>query len=233
MKRMILVLIITTTLSRTASSAQIVLSAWDFASLSAAPGTPAILPATLGSGMMDLSAFSPDSPVERTAFSGAGNENIFDGAETGSGTALTLRGDSANGSSLFVEFSMFGYQSLTLSFATRGTASGFSTHEWAYSQDGLSFVPHGSNTAVQSSAWSTKTVDFSDVPLLNGDPTVWLRLTVDGATSVSGNNRFDNFQLLATPVPEPSEYVLFASVVLVGFAVWRRRRRHLRLCVQE
>lgn len=231
MKRTILSLFITLSLSTSATSAQIVIAAWDFSSLSAAPATQSMVPATIGSGMIDLSAFSADSPTERTAFSGAGSENIFAGAESGTGSALALRGSTANGRSLFLGFSMEGQESLALTFATRGTSSGFSSHQWAYSSDGLSYIPHGGNTAVNSGSWTTRTVDFSGVSALNGDPTVWLRLTLGGASSVSGNNRFDNLQLLATPVPEPSEYVLVASVVLLGYAVWRRRRtRPTNLC---
>ncbi len=205
MKQIILSLITTLSMSlaTAALSAQVVVAAWDFTSLSAAPGTPSNLSATIGSGTIDLSAFSADSPVERTAFSGAGSENSFVGAESGTGTSLALRGDTANGNSLTFGFNMQGFESLLLTFATRGTGSGFSTHEWAYSPDGLSFVPHGANTANPSSSWVTRSVDFSDLSVLNGDPTVWLRLTLAGATTAIGNNRFDILQLLATPCTEP------------------------------
>jgi hypothetical protein len=56
-------------------------------------------------------------------------------------------------------------------------------------------------------------------------------LTLDGATSASGNNRFDNIQFDASPVPEPAEWGLICAVGLLGVCglhTWRERRRSQR-----
>ncbi len=83
----------------------------------------------------------------------------------------------------------------------------------------------GVNTASRSTSFATATVDFSSAPGLNNATAAYLRYTLSGATSASGNNRLDNIQFNATAVPEPSTLALGVLGGLAGLAgvLWRKR----------
>lgn len=203
------------------------IAAWDFKGVVAAPSTPATFAATAGSGSLDVSLFSPTLPTQRTSFTGAGSVNTFTGAESGTGTALGLQNNSANGKSIVFSLNMSGFQDLILTFATQGTASGFNNHQWRYSNDGTAYTAlSGNNTAVTVSGFVIKTVDFSSISALDNDNTIFIELIVSGATASSGNNRFDNVQFNATAVPEASTWVagLGLSLGMLGTFVRKHRK---------
>jgi hypothetical protein len=99
---------------------------------------------------------------------------------------------------LVIKFSMTGYENPILTFATRGTSTGFSTHQWSWSTDNVSYTNFGTNTANTGSTFTVKTLDLSAINSVDNVATVYLKLTVSGATSASGNNRLDNFVINAT-----------------------------------
>jgi len=218
----------------TPAHAQGILAAWDFKDMSATTSTsatPATISATVGSGTIDVSAFGLGSPQgtspERTAFTGT-TDNSFPGGDTSSSlpsqAALALANNSANGKSVIISFSMLGYMDLEVSFATRGTSTGFNIHTWAWSTDGSTYTTlDGNNTATTGTSWLVRTVSFSGTGL-DDALNAYLRLTVEGATGASGNNRLDNIQLRGAPVPEPSSFILGALGLLIIFAAHRRRR---------
>lgn len=132
-----------------------------------------------------------------------------------------------NGTYIELRFSMAGYEDLEISFATRGTSTGFDTGVWSYSADGVSYTQFGSNTATRSTAFA-QVAPFG-TPALDNVATAFLRYTLSGATSNSGNNRIDNLQLTATisAVPEASSF-LFGSLIAGVFGVGYVGRRVLR-----
>lgn len=206
------------------------IDAWDFAGLAAttaSTATPASINATIGSGVLDVSAFNLGSPQgtnpERTAFAGS-TLNAFSGGDTGAGMALAIANMSANGKALTFSFSMNGYQDLSLSFATRGTATGFDTGTWSWSTDGVNYTTlTGVNTATRNTTFAVQTVDFSSVSALDNAPNAYLQYTLSGATTSGGNNRLDNVQFNAMVVPEPSTLALAAVAGLLLAAGARRR----------
>ncbi len=209
------------------------LAAWDFAGLPATTTTtftPDTTTATVGAGAIDLSAFGLGTPQgtapERTSFGGS-TLNAFPGGEVVAGQALALASSTANGKSAIFSLSLLGYESLEVSFATRGTGTGFNMHLWSWSTDGITFTPlAGNNTAVTTSTFEVKTVDFSVASGLNNAVTAYLMLTVSGATSTSGNNRFENIQFNAEPltVPEPSVGAILGGFGLLVMLMAARRR---------
>lgn len=118
------------------------------------------------------------------------------------GRDLALRNSTSNGNSLVFKLSTIGFQNLVLTYAFKRTATGFNNCEWSYSTDGANFTPVITKTytaAVSYGAETVETVDMSGVTALNEQATVYVKLTVSGCTSGSGNNRIDNVQFNAYP----------------------------------
>lgn len=138
------------------------------------------------------------------------------------GGALAIIGSGQNTRHVDFDFSSAGYSSLSVSYATQRTGTGFNSQAWSYSLDGGStFNPLAtfSGSAIPSS-FGVET--FSLVPALDNQASAILRLTVDGASSTSGNNRIDNLTIAA--IPEPSVYAGAIGMIAFSFAAWRRRR---------
>jgi hypothetical protein len=188
---------------------------WDFHELATSTITPYSLPATVGSGTIDLSAFSNVPTITLTNFAGS-TINVFAGGDQTAGGALSLQGVAANGLAVKFAFSTQGYQNIDLSFATRGTSSGFDLHAWSWSLDDVQYTDFTSFAANKTSTWSTEDVNFSSVSALNNAPTVYLKLTLSGATAATGNNRLDNLQITGTDVPEPVGLLALGALMLLG-----------------
>jgi uncharacterized protein (TIGR03382 family) len=114
---------------------------------------------------------------------------------------------------------MSGYQDLAVSYAVRGTSSGFTTHIWAWSTDGVSFTDFGSVSGTNVSTYFVATLNT--LTALDNASTAFLRLTFTGATTSSGNNRLDNIQFNASAIPAPGAIALLG---VAGLAAGRRRR---------
>ena len=155
----------------------------------------------------------------------AGNEiDAFSGTvindpreTTYAGSSIALVGGtalSANGKSIIFKFSMTNLINPIITFATRGTSSGFSTHQWAWSTDNVTYTDFGTNTANTTTTFLSRTLDMSAIDQVDQAATVYLKLTVSGATNASGNNRIDNFVINATQ--QNSDKTLNLSVLLEG-----------------
>lgn len=112
------------------------------------------------------------------------------------GNALSLVGNANNGHYVELVFSTFELEAIEISFATRGTATGFNTHQWMYSFDGIHFEAFGENTANTTASWQLKHVALPAVA--DNQEMVFVRVYFDGATGSSGNNRIDNLQINGT-----------------------------------
>jgi hypothetical protein len=142
-----------------------------------------------------------------------------------SGGSLSLqRGPDGNGTFVQFEFSMTNLEDLSITFATRGTATGFDSSIWSYSTDGLTFtvLPGAPNTATRETSFAlAPEVNFGS--FLDNASTVFVRYTLDGATSDAGNNRLDNLRLDATVVPEPRGLLALGALGLLGWNFLRKR----------
>jgi MYXO-CTERM domain-containing protein len=129
----------------------------------------------------------------------------------------------ANGGWVQFAISTSGYTNLVMSFAGRGTSTGFGSVNSAVntvqtSTDGVNFANF---TTYESRQTSFQTYTFNFGAGLNNQSTVFVRLRLDGATSGNGNNRIDNVQFNATAIPAPGALAL---VGLGGLVAARRRR---------
>lgn len=230
------------------SFAQVLLAGWDFqtatnggTAIAAAPNTPTAILSNLGTqagtaalyanGTNGSSSWTTATTNNQiTSFAGtalnagAGFSTITSGAAS---LGLVNGGSSGNGKALTFTLSMTGYEELIISYASQATGTGFNANQWSYSLNGSTFTNFGSTI---SPAASFSSITLSALSAVNGASAVWLKYTLSGATSGSGNNRLDNIQFKATAaaaaVPEPSTYAaIFGAVVLVGAAIHRRRQR--------
>ncbi len=198
---------------------------WNFNGLSittaSSPGSggvPTSLASDFGSATLSLTPWT--GLVDD--FSGS---TINEELSSGAGPSLSLVGNTGNGSYIQFSFSMENLESLEVEFAVRGTSTGFNSGLWSYSTNGTDFTGFGSNTASTSTTFGT--AGPISTTGLDNVTTAFLRYTLAGASSTSGNNRIDNLTLSATyaaPVPEPSAYAALAGVLVIGLAMYRRRR---------
>lgn len=191
---------------------QINIASWSFDALTAAPGTSNVIAAdygeqsgtayvyldgTNGSSLWTSEATSP----ELTTFGGS---TLNDPRPTvNAGNALAIANNSANGKAIVFKLSTTGYENIAVSFATRGTGTGFNSHAWSWSTDNVTYTPFWDNTVNNSSTWTVRSTDLSSVTDLNDQATVYLKLVVDGATAAAGNNRIDNFVFVGTELAGP------------------------------
>lgn len=181
------------------------LAVWTFDILAGNPGTPSSLSANLG----------PQSGSAYMYLDGTNGSSVWTNnqRDSGNGNALNdprlpnIPGDAyrlnptnalgANGKMLVLKFSMTGFENPKLTFACHGTATSFS-HQWAYSTDGVSFTNFGTDTKNLAGNWQLRTLDMTALNMLDNATTVYLRVTVSGATNSAGRNRFDNIKLTAS-----------------------------------
>ncbi|MGA0848654.1 MAG: DNA/RNA non-specific endonuclease, partial [Chthoniobacterales bacterium] len=210
----------------TVSPAQTLIAGWDFqttanggTAVAGAPATPKIYTANFGSGTIYLDGsngssdwFVPASGTTNTELNGFGGTDVNAtrglSAVTASPSALALIGgasSAANGKRAVIKFSMSGRANLAVTYAAQRTSTGFTSQTWEYSPDGVTWTPLATldSTTITSSFASTGVITLPAVTALDNAPEAYLRVTVNGATATSGNNRIDNIQLVAGDYASP------------------------------
>ena len=193
---------------------------------------------SLGAGTLSIGGGSP-TITYNTVNAGTANGVVgtFAGTTTNAigadpvGGALSLQGAvgganaspvTSNGGYFQFNISMTGLKDLIVTFATRGTGTGFRNGQLSYSTDGVTFTNFGTSwDGGGSSTFFLVTKDMTGVSALTNAANVAVRLTLTGATGGGGNNRVDNIQFNATPIPAPASIALMG---LGGLVAGRRRR---------
>lgn len=129
--------------------------------------------------------------TEAYSFSGTSSNSLNGDA---SGGSFVPRGGSDqvnNGESFTISASTAGLDEIYVSWANRGTSTGFDSREIQYTTNGTDWISKETMSGTLSD-WEVVTVDFSDIPEVNDNPDFAVRVILSGATSDAGNNRFDN-----------------------------------------
>jgi endonuclease I len=160
--------------------------------------------ADVGAGTLSLANFDTASTggVYTTIESFAGNVLNDIAVPQVAGGSLSPEGGSPttnNGMSIILQVSTVGFQNIIVSWAQRGTSAGFNSRAFAYSTDGVNYTTFATDTGALTSTWVLKSYDLSAIDALEGDSSVYFRITLNGATAANGNNRFDNILIQGTP----------------------------------
>ena len=131
-----------------------------------------------------------------------------------------------NGVILELHVNTAGYQNVHISWAWQRNDTGFNDDLIQESMDGTTFTGF-SFASIQTNFFGGH--DSSGAGnLFNNNPNFAVRITLNGATSETGNIRFDKIVVTGTPtVPEPATMLLL-SMGLAGAAAEVRRRRRAR-----
>ena len=122
-----------------------------------------------------------------------------------SGKALGVGGNGSNGYSVVFEIHTTGFQDIMVAYDVRPTSTGPKTVVWAYSTDGVNYTDQETlnygedGLNLTNNSYHSLSVDFSSVADINGQETVYIRATFDGATNATGNNRYDNIHFTGVP----------------------------------
>ncbi|WP_299437124.1 ExeM/NucH family extracellular endonuclease [uncultured Rhodospira sp.] len=149
---------------------------------------------------IDVSGLVGDNFETGTADNWGSYSGTADNRPSGTyaGGSLSVVGDDNNGSAFAIRADLSGWEDIEVSWAQRGTSTGFSARTVEVSTDGVTFTEVYSDSGALSSSWTIETADIG--ALLDDAENAIIRFTVDGASSNSGNNRFDNIQLLGAPL---------------------------------
>jgi len=196
------------------------IAGWDFQTtttggtkVTAAPDSPLVYTANFGYGTIYLDGSngsstwtSSSSNPQVTGFGGTAiNTGNGLSTVTGSPACLGLANSTANTKTVAFKFSMTGKKNLSVSYAAQRTSTGFASHKWEISTNGTTWTEVETISSLPS---SYEIITLNPITALNNTETAYLRLTVAGATSSTGNNRLDNIQLNAlgesTPAITPS-----------------------------
>lgn len=192
-----------------ALQAQSLIAGWDFqttanggTAILSAPNTQTVLQANFGNGTIYLNGTNgagswstATSGNQLTAFGGS-SLNLGSGFATAttSPACLAVANTTANGKAMVIAFSMSGLSNLVVSFATQRSGTGFTSQVWEYSTDATNWTLAQTISTINTS-FTTQTL--AAISALNNASTAYLRVTFNGATGGSGNNRIDNLQLNA------------------------------------
>jgi hypothetical protein len=149
---------------------------------------------------------------------------------TTSPAALALLNTTANNKIIVFKFDMTGYKDLVVSLAAQRSNAGFTSQTWEGSSNGTDWSSIGTLISGTVSGTITASYATSGILTLNSysgidnASTAFVRVTFEGATSDSGNNRIDNIQFNATAVPEPTSGLLIGLGTLACVALRRDRR---------
>lgn len=194
-------------------NSQTLIAGWDFQTTSNggtavdfAPNTPNVFVANFGVGTLCLDGSNGSGSWlktipgnEITAYSGCFlNAGPGFSTNTKGAAALGILGginDSANGKHIVFKFSMNGKCKLIVNYIIQRTTTGFTSHSWDYSRDGITWT--NLQTITDLPLWSLGLITLDTINGLDNAETAYLRMCPYGASEAAGYNKMDNIQFNA------------------------------------
>ncbi len=134
--------------------------------------------------------------------------------DTGATKGMIIRGTS-NGAQAIWSVPTLGFEDINVSWAQKGDTDGFNSRVIDYSTDGgISWHNFETQTGSLSGSWEVAVVDFSAIADVDNIAGFQFRITYSGATGDTDKNRWDNFFVQGTAVPEPASLGLLGAGVL-------------------
>lgn len=181
-------------------------------------------PTINGKKWSDHSSQAPTSdPAGFGAFVGY-SLNAVSGDADGNSLLLLNTGGNMRDRYITLSLSSAGYESLSLSYATRLTNSVTSSQVWTYSTDGINFSSLSTVSPTANGNAQLVNLDLSTLSgsALNNQSAFYLRLTYT-SSNAQGSQAIDNIQLNGVAIPEPS--ALAFAVAGLGIVLVRTRAR--------
>ncbi len=184
------------------------ITSWTFDSTLGAPNTPLIIEADINYTPSPAFMYFDGTHGSSIFITGqSGNQlNAFPGTIIGdprianavSGQSLALVNETANQKSFVLQFSGKYWEDFIITLACRRTLTGFYKHVWEWSIDGQNYDTLPANTVPEEILiFELQTIDLQNIEELNRQDSIFIRVTLDSASSNSGNNRFDNITIHA------------------------------------
>lgn len=111
-----------------------------------------------------------------------------------------------NNKAFVIKTSTLGFNNISIDYVVRRPSTGFTKNSWYYSTDGINFTFLIDFTAFIGTSETLASIDFTSISEINNKPEVYFKVVLDGATSNSGNNRFDNINIKGTALPTPIDW---------------------------
>ncbi len=105
-------------------------------------------------------------------------------------------------------------ENIVLTYATQRTSTGFTDQAIWYSLDGgQNYTLFTTITSIAES-WEVKQIDFTSITGANDNPNFMVKIVLTGASSESGNNRFDNISFFGDEEDvNPVELASFTATI--------------------
>lgn len=186
------------------------------------------LPATQGillqSGTQDAVKRAIGTKDRLAGGTQTGRNELGDRDTTGRGVGLSLLAGDTQTFSFKLNTVGVDFGQITTLFHLATTGGSTATIDWSYKIGAGPVVDAGIADTVVSGGYQAYTVDFSSIASLASQPEVYLVGAITNSVSAAQQTlRFDNLAIYGV-IPEPSTYAAFAGLVVVGFAMLRRRR---------
>lgn len=174
-------------------AAQNTIAYWNFNDDGFTGNWPQPIAATLGEANITYNF------LQAVSFGGTGINGL--GNETSGGSFCPQGGtnNDNNGRWLLLSLPTLTVSEMTLTYATRRTSTGFTTHEVQYTVDGDNWVTRQIlDISGYANTWNTSQVEeviFTGISGMTNNDDFAIRIVLDGASSNLGNTRFDNMLL--------------------------------------
>ena len=156
------------------------------------------IPANIGTASISYTFTQAVSFVGTTINGIVGEEN------GGSLSPLGGTDNVNNGEHFTMYIPTTGYENIVLSYPTRRTSTGFNTQEIKYTVDGENWLTKEIiDITTFENNWvlgQLILVDFTETAGVNDNPDFAIRIVLNGVSGATGNNRFDNIQILGHPI---------------------------------